>query len=47
MARDKIGGVEVSYETLVADISDKFILGLNVLMAHGCTVDAGAALAPD
>ena len=42
MARDKIGGVEDSYETLVADICDKFVLGLNFLMAHGCTVDAGA-----
>lgn len=38
----KIGGTEVSHETLVADISDKFILGLDSLMAHGCTVDAGA-----
>ena len=38
----KIGGTEVSHETLVADISDKFILGLDFLMAHGCTVDAGA-----
>ena len=37
----KIGGTEVSHETLVADISDKFILGLDFLMAHGCTVDAG------
>lgn len=36
----KIGGTEVSHETLVADISDKFILGVDVLMAHGCTVDA-------
>ena len=42
MARDKIGGVEVSYEILAADISDTFILGLNFLMAHGFTVDAGA-----
>ena len=38
----KIGGTEVSHETLVADISDKFILGLDFLMAHGCTVDPGA-----
>ena len=38
----KIGGTEVSHETLVADISGKFILGLDFLMAHGCTVDAGA-----
>ena len=38
----KIGGTEVSHETLVADISDKFILGRDFLMAHGCTVDAGA-----
>ena len=38
----KIGGTEVSHETLVADISDKFILGLDFMMAHGCTVDAGA-----
>ena len=38
--RIKIGGTEVSHETLVADISDKFILGLDFLMAHGCTVDA-------
>ena len=38
----KIGGTEVSHETLVADISDKFILDLDFLMAHGCTVDAGA-----
>ena len=37
-----IGGTEVSHETVVADISDKFILGLDFLMAHGCTVDAGA-----
>ena len=37
----KIGGTEVSHETLVAEISDKFILGLDFLMAHGCTVDAG------
>ena len=37
----KIGGTEVSHETLVAEISNKFILGLDFLMAHGCTVDAG------
>ena len=37
-----MGGTEVSHETLVADISDKFILGLDFLMAHGYTVDAGA-----
>ena len=38
----KIGGTEFSHETLVADISDKFILDLDFLMVHGCTVDAGA-----
>ena len=38
----KIGGTEVTHETLVADISGKFILGLDFLMAHDCTVDAGA-----
>ena len=38
----KIGGTEVSHETLVEDIFDKFILGLDLLMAHDCTVDAGA-----
>lgn len=38
----RIGGTEVSHETLVADISDKFIIDLEFLMAHGCTVDAGA-----
>ena len=37
----KIRGREVSHETLVADLSDKFILGLDFLMAHGCTVDTG------
>ena len=37
----KIGGTEVSHETLVAEISDKFILGLDFVMAYGCTVDAG------
>ena len=40
--RIKIGGTEVSHETLVADISDKFTLGLDFLMAHDCTVDSGA-----
>lgn len=35
----KIGGAEVSHVALVADISDKFILGLDFLMAHGCSVD--------
>ena len=34
----KIGG---SHETLAADIPDNFIFGLDFLMAHGCTVDAG------
>ena len=37
----KIGGAEVSHEALVADISDKFILGLDFLMAHGYSVDTG------
>ena len=37
----KIGGAEVSHVALVADISDKFILGLDFLMAHGCSVDTG------
>ena len=37
----KIGGAEVSHVALVDDISDKFILGLDFLMAHGCSVDAG------
>ena len=32
--RIKIGGTKVSHETLVADISDKFILGLEFLMAQ-------------
>lgn len=33
----QIGGIEVSYEILVADISDKFILGLDFLMIScGC-----------
>ena len=36
-----IGGAEVSHEALVADISDKFLLGLDFLMAHGCSVDTG------
>ena len=35
----KIGGAEVSHVTLVANISDKFILGLDFLMAHSCSVD--------
>ena len=35
----KIGDAEVSHLTLVADISDKFILGLDFLMAH--SVDTG------
>ena len=38
----RIGGMHVSHEVLVANISDKFILGLDFLMANGCTVDAGA-----
>ena len=33
--RIKIGGTKVSHETLVAEISDKFILGPDFLMAHG------------
>ena len=37
----KIGGTEVPHVALVADISDKFILGLDFLMAHGCSVDTG------
>ena len=37
----KIGGAEVSHVALVADISDKFILGLDLRMAHGCSVDTG------
>lgn len=37
----KIGGAEVSHVALVTDISDKFILGLDFLMAHGCSVDTG------
>ena len=36
-----IGGTEVSHVALVADISDKIILGLDFLMAHGCSVDTG------
>ena len=35
----KIGGAEVSHVALVSDISDKFILGLDFLMAHSCSVD--------
>ena len=38
----RIGGTQVSHEVLVANISDRCILGLDFLMAHGCTVDAGA-----
>ena len=38
----KIGSTEVSHETLVTDISNKFILSLDFLMAHGSTVDAGS-----
>ena len=38
----RIGGTQVSHEVLVTNISDRFILGLDFLMAHGCTVDAGA-----
>ena len=37
----KIDGAEVSHVDEVADISDKFILGLDFLMAHGCSVDTG------
>lgn len=37
----KIGGAEVSHEAPVADISDKFILGLDFLMVHGCSVHTG------
>ena len=37
----KIGGAEVSHVALVADISDKFILILDFVMAHGCSVDTG------
>ena len=41
----RIGGTQVSHEVLVANISDRFILGLDFLMAHGCTVDsAGGSL---
>ena len=36
-----IGGAEVSHVALIADISEKFILGLDFLMAHGCSVDNG------
>ena len=39
----RIGGTQVFHEVLVANISDRFILGLDFLMAHGCTVDAGTA----
>ena len=38
----RIGGTQVSHEVLVTNISDRLILGLDFLMAHGCTVDAGA-----
>lgn len=37
----KIGGAEASHVALVANISDKLILGLDFLMAHGCSVDTG------
>ena len=37
----KIGGEEVSHAAPVVDISDKFILGLDFLMAHDCSVDTG------
>ena len=37
----KIGGAEVSHVAPVADISDKFILGLDFLMVHGCSVHTG------
>ena len=37
--KTKIGGAEVLHAALVADISDKFILGLDFLMAYGCSVD--------
>ena len=33
----KIGGAGVSHVALVANISDKFIHGLDFLMAHGCS----------
>ena len=38
----RIGGTQVSHEALVANIFDWLILGLDFLMAHGCTVDAEA-----
>ena len=38
----RIVGTQVLNEVLVANISDRFILGLNFLMAHSFTVDAGA-----
>ena len=38
----RIGGTQVSPEVLVANISDWFILGLDFLMPHGCTVNAEA-----
>ena len=37
----KIGGAEVSHVDLVPNISTKFILGLDFLMAYGCSVDTG------
>ena len=38
----RIVGTQVLHEVLVANISDRFILGLDFLMAHSFTVDAGA-----
>ena len=38
----RIGGTQVSHKVLVTNISDRFILGVDFLMAHGCAVDAGA-----
>ena len=38
----RIVGTQVLHEVLVANISDRFILGLDFLMAHSCTVDAGS-----
>ena len=37
----RIGVTQVCHEVLVANISDRFILVLDFLMAHSCTVDAG------
>ena len=42
----KIGGTQVSHEVLVANISDTFILGIDFLVANGCTFDAGAGSLP-